>query len=117
MKSISQIAGEHFQRNGRAYLVLSIAILSTMVVFYRVTKNVEARAEQRFNEVAAGVQVEIRERLDRYLGELLSIRGLFAAAVKTSLLAIRTAASRMRASSGRPLGVSIGQRTSGRCMS
>ncbi|HEX2728385.1 MAG TPA: CHASE domain-containing protein, partial [Rubrobacteraceae bacterium] len=70
---------EHLGRTAAAYGVLVVALLLTALAALYVRENVEARANERFDETSQTVQRALDRRMDTYVDSMLEGRGLFAA--------------------------------------
>ena len=70
---------EHLDRTAAAYGVLIVALLLTALAALYVRENVEARANERFDEMVQTVQRALDRRMDTYVDSMLEGRGLFAA--------------------------------------
>ncbi len=70
---------EHLGRTAAAYSVLIVALLLTALAALYVRENVEARENERFDEMVQTVQRALDRRMDTYVDSMLEGRGLFAA--------------------------------------
>ncbi len=66
-------------RTSVAYVVLGIGLLLTVLAFYYVRQNVEARERARFEEIIGSTERALERRMQTYIDAMLDGRGLFAA--------------------------------------
>ena len=72
-------AREGFGRTAIAYVVLLVALVLTVLAFYYVGRNVEAREHERFEEITGSAERAVDRRMQTYIDAMLDGRGLFAA--------------------------------------
>jgi CHASE1-domain containing sensor protein len=72
-------AREGFGRTAIAYVVLLVALVLTVLAFYYVGRNVEAREQERFEEITSSAERAVDRRMQTYIDAMLDGRGLFAA--------------------------------------
>ena len=72
-------AREGFGRTAIAYVVLLVALVLTVLAFYYVGRNVEAREQERFEEITGSAERALDRRMQTYIDAMLDGRGLFAA--------------------------------------
>jgi hypothetical protein len=60
-------------------VVLLVALVLTVLAFYYVGRNVEAREQQRFEEITGSAERAVDRRMQTYIDAMLDPRGLFAA--------------------------------------
>src|SRR6478752_2298792 len=60
-----------------AYAVLAIALVPTIVAYFRVRHSVETRANERFVRVVGQTRDSIEQRIGTYVNELYGLRAWF----------------------------------------
>src|SRR5258705_13405430 len=75
MHPLRQRPCAHIRLRGAAYIVLLIALVPTMLVYWRVEKNVRVRDLARFNAITAGTTEAIHEHLERWISDLRAVSG------------------------------------------
>lgn len=74
----------HFRKMLVAYVVLGLSLIPAAVVYYRVRANVETRERGRFERVAQDKRAAVEQRIPACVGEMMGLRGLFAADTSVS---------------------------------
>jgi PAS domain S-box-containing protein len=65
----------HFRFRGAAYIVLLIALVPTLLVYWRVEKNVRTRDAARFSTITTGTSEALHEHLERWISDLRAVSG------------------------------------------
>jgi PAS domain S-box-containing protein len=74
----------HLRFRAAAYVVLLVALVPTLVAFWRLREITRARDEMRFQAVAAEVEETVRGSFEKLTGDLEMFSGFFAASYSVS---------------------------------
>jgi signal transduction histidine kinase len=79
LERVRSFVRDQLDRTVVAYVVLAVALLLTVLAYYYVRQNVEARERARFEEITQAAELAVDRRMNTYIDAMLDGRGLFAA--------------------------------------